>query len=341
MTKLGCILSTVLLLSSAALANKCLNMKISGYMQPRWQATLGDSAMENSFRIRRASIGIGGSVGEIFSYKVVALFPGDAIKLGCAYVDVKPFKYFGVRLGQILTPFGFEKQRSSSAVLFPERSFASGHKLFPLINTDIGIMAYSDLNIATVKLGLFNGSEKDVTNDNKAKDIYANLSFKPFKFLHVGASYSTETSIIIDTVTTTNRWGADFSLTPWNLWLAAEYMHMDASDNYAAKTTYYAEAAWMFKTNACTWMYGIQPAVRYEFVDPNLSSNTGARTIITSGINIHILPKDKAKLALCYRIINEEETDIKNNQIIAQFQLKFPHIVHTHNTPATPTTKHP
>jgi hypothetical protein len=70
-------------------------------------------------------------------------------------------------------------------------------------------------------------------------------------------------------------------------------------------------------------MYGIQPAARYEVFDPNTASDGDAENIITAGINLHFLPEHRVKLALCYRMIIEEQGEVNNDQIIAQLQLKF------------------
>jgi len=301
-------------------------IKIGGYVQARWEGTLADG-LNHNFRIRRAYIGAGGKVTDWLSYRVLATFPGASISLYDAFVDIKPVKYVGLRVGQFLTPFGYEKQRSSSVILFPERSYASGHPgFFPIMDRDIGAMLYGGYSFINAKLGFFNGAGRNTADDNNAKDIVGNLTLKVLDFFHVGGSYTMGTRTTLDTLGVPtdwdmNRWGAEMTLTPLDLWLAAEFM--GGADDAVSLMTYYAEAGWTFKLDS-KCLHGIQPAARYEFVDPDTDTDGDSENTITAGINFHFLPKHKAKLALCYRMVMEEETAVDNDQIIAQLQVKFP-----------------
>lgn len=313
----------VVLLAGAAFAGA---VNIGGYVQPRWEAVMGDE-MTHTFFIRRAYLSGRGDVGECFSYKVLLSMPKAEVSLYDAYVDIKPFRgeYVALRVGQFQQPIGMEKLISSSSVLFPERSYASGFT----IDRDIGAMLAGGYKFFKLQAGVFNGAGRNRLDDNDAKDITARLTLKPLDFIHVGGAYQmgTRTTVEFDTLgipTYTdwdmNRWGAELALTPLDLWLAAEFM--GGTDDTTSLMTYYAEVAWMFKLGL-DWFYGIQPAFRYEAVDPDTDTTGDAENIITAGINCHFLPENKVKLALCYRMIGEEETAVDNDEIIAQFQLKF------------------
>jgi len=302
-------------------AHQALNL--GGYVQARWEGTLEDRAMPNAFRIPRAYFGASGDVGECFSYKALLTMPGTSVELYDAYVDVKPIEYLGIRIGQFQTPIGMEKLRSSSVILFPERTFASGFT----IDRDIGVMLAGNIKFLTAQLGIFNGEGRNVKVDlNEGKDIAARLTVKPIDYMHFGGACQMGKRLWVDTTGMFsrewdfNRWGAEFALNPWDLWFATEIM--GGKDDTISLMTYYAEAGWMFSV-PLDWIHGVQPAVRYEAIDPNTDTAGDTRSIITAGINLHLLPADKAKLALCYRMITEERNEIDNNQIIVQLQLKF------------------
>jgi len=302
-------------------------LKLGGYVQARWEGTLENRTMPNAFRIPRAYLGAAGSVTDCFDYRVLLLMPGTSISLFDAYVDIKPIKQLTLRVGQFQTPIGMEKLTSSSVILFPERTFASGCEEFPLMNRDIGIMLTGNIKFLTAQLGIFNGEGRNVKVDlNEAKDIAARLTLKPIDYMHIGGTYQTGRRSTPDTLGepanewNLNRWGAEFALNPWDLWFATEIM--GGKDEEVSLITYYAEAGWMFSV-PLDRIHGVQPAVRYEVADPNTDADGDSRSIITAGINLHLLPADKAKLALCYRMITEERTEIANDQIIAQLQLKF------------------
>jgi hypothetical protein len=301
----------------------CQALKFGGYVQACWE--LGPD-FENTFRIRRAYLGIGGDVSSRFSYKLLFTMPGASLALYDAYVDVKLIEYLGIRIGQFQTPIGMEKLTSSSVVLFPERTFASGFA----IDRDLGVMLASRIKFIGLQVGLFNGQGRNVPDINEAKDLAARLTLKPVDWLHVGGAYQMGTNTLVEVDSTGmyftdwdfNRWGAELTLTPWNLWLAAEFM--GGADDETSLMTYYLETGWMFElSNTC--FYGIQPAMRYEHNDLDAGEEGFAETRITGGLNFHFLPDNKAKLAVCYhRGWIDGEYDDTSDQFIAQVQLKFP-----------------
>ena len=310
-------------------AHQCKHqaLNIGGYVQARWEGTLAVDEFPNAFRIRRAYLGASGNVGKCFSYKVLLTMPGPSVELYDAYVDVKPFKPLIIRVGQFQTPIGMEKLRSSSVILFPERTFSSGCHDFPLMDRDLGVMLAGNVKSIGAQVGIFNGEGRNVKVDlNEAKDIAARLTVKPIDYMHIGGAYQMGKHLWVDTTGmfsrewSFNRWGAEFALNPWDLWFATEIM--GGKDEEVSLMTYYAEAGWMFKVDL-KWLHGVQPAVRYEAIDPNTDTAGDTRSIITAGINLHFLPKHQAKLALCYRMITEERTEVDNDQIIVQLQLKF------------------
>lgn len=316
MGKLRVIAVCVLVVAGIVQASDALSM--SGYIQPRWQVQLADSALENSFSIRRAYVGVGGTVSDCFAYKVLLTMTGGSVSLYDAYLDIKPIRFLSIRAGQFQQPIGMEKLTSSSSILFPERTYASDFT----IDRDIGLMLSGKINFLSLQVGVFNGVGRNRLDDNQAKDITARLALEPWRFIHLGGAYQMGKRNPLDTSVTElvdiSRWGAELALTPWNLRLAGEIM--GGTTDTVSHLTYYAEAAWMFETGL-KWMHGIQPAVRYESLDPNASVDDDLESILTAGINLHLQPGDKAKLMLCYRMFLEDQAD---DQIIAQLQLKFP-----------------
>jgi len=296
-------------------------LKFGGYVQTCWE--LGPY-LENTFRIRRAYLGIGGDVSSRFSYKLLFTMPGASLALYDAYVDVKLIEYLGIRIGQFQTPIGMEKLTSSSVILFPERTFASGFT----IDRDLGVTLAGKIKFIGLQVGLFNGEGRNVPDINEAKDITARLTVKPMDWLHVGGAYQMGQRVSYDTTGMFftdwgfNRWGAELALTPWNLWLAAEFM--GGADDETSLMTYYVETGWMFElSNTC--FYGIQPAMRYEHNDLDAGVEGFAETRVTGGLNFPFLPDNKAKLAVCYRRgWIDDEYDDTSDQFIAQVQLKFP-----------------
>lgn len=307
------LVSGVVLLSAMALAGA---INISGYAQARWEGDLAGDGMHNSFLIKRAYLGARGDVTDWLSYKILLTFPEASVSLFDCYIDVKPSKFFCIRVGQFQQPIGMEKLTSSSMILFPERSFASGFTM----DRDLGIMLAGGYKLFSLQAGVFNGAGRNTLDDNDAKDIVARLTLRPLEYLHIGGAYAmgqrTDTTQI--ELVDINRWGAELAFTPWNLWLVGEFM--GGETDTTSHTLYYAELGWLFTTNL-GWLYGVQPAARYEVLDPNIDTDADSESILTGGVNVHFLPKHRAKLALCYRMFLDDQDD---DQVIAQLQVKFP-----------------
>lgn len=68
------------------------------------------------------------------------------------------------------------------------------------------------------------------------------------------------------------------------------------------------------------WLWMLQPVFKYEQFDPNRHNSNDREDIYTLGGNIFF--NKYTKLMINYRFL-EEETEESNNDLLAQFQIKF------------------
>ncbi|MFC1887530.1 porin [Candidatus Cloacimonadota bacterium] len=67
--------------------------------------------------------------------------------------------------------------------------------------------------------------------------------------------------------------------------------------------------------------WNIQPIAKYEYYDPNTDQDDDGSSIITFGFNYFF--NDWTRLQLNYLYKAEEGTEIANDEILMQLQVKF------------------
>ncbi len=67
--------------------------------------------------------------------------------------------------------------------------------------------------------------------------------------------------------------------------------------------------------------WNLQPVVKYESYDPNTDADDDVNTTITFGVNYFF--NDWTRLQLNYLYKAEEPTEISNDEILMQLQVKF------------------
>ncbi len=303
-------------LMSCIIINARADMKpyVNGYFQFRWQAAFEEDAFTNTIKFRRAFIGLKGEIAKDVLYKITLNTARGWPDLADALLYIKFFPHFYIMLGQFKVPIGMDKLQSGSTTLFPERPLVSSF----VIDRDMGFSMNFMTRVFSLQMGLFNGEGKNKIDMNENKIIASRMVISPFKFLHLGGAYLTgKTGAQIDTLLNLQKYGIELSLRTPSLLLSGEYM--GGTENTVKSSSYYVELAYTIFLKK-TYLYGIQPAVRYETEDSEIEE--GGRSLITSGINIYFLPKHKLKLNICY-LANIGEEDSNSDHIITQMQFKF------------------
>jgi len=67
--------------------------------------------------------------------------------------------------------------------------------------------------------------------------------------------------------------------------------------------------------------WNLQPVVKYESYDPDTDSDNDIESVITFGVNYFF--NDWTRLQLNYLYKAEEPTEISNDEILMQLQVKF------------------
>ena len=157
----------------------------------RDSASLGDS-----FEVRRARIGISGSINKDIGYEVV----GNAVGGNTNFVDTAWGNYgfnkkAQVRVGRFKQPFSMEEQSSSNNVSFMERSY--GNQMVP--GKRLGVMMHGEpMKGMTYGVSVYQDGFNELTNQSslgtkQAARFTLNLAeMNDIKdtVLHIGAGYT-------------------------------------------------------------------------------------------------------------------------------------------------------
>ena len=158
-----------------------------------------DGPFENGGEMRRARIGVSGKANDWLKYKASLSLTASNATLKDLYVTADDFDFVDtIKIGHLKEPFGLERQSSSLALPFLERSIAS--TLAPSRN--IGIL-FSDKLLsknATYSIGLFRESDSSGESQDSVfgteTGLTGRVTFTPLyadegsRVLHLGMSAS-------------------------------------------------------------------------------------------------------------------------------------------------------
>jgi hypothetical protein len=189
-------------------------IKVTGFIQGEYD-WLDDrdgksSTGTSSFYIRRARISLAGDLykgkkGARLDYRLyvdIARIPKNPIL--DLWVRYQPCKEFGVQFGQFKNPVTFEAGISPNQYDFIDFSYAvsnlakmGANDLIGVNKTarDAGFQLFGGFvhrdgySIINYNIGVLNGNGMNEKDNNKSKDIFARLTFKPTKNLAIATYY--------------------------------------------------------------------------------------------------------------------------------------------------------
>ena len=170
--------------------------KISGYVQTGYEWSENSS----TFFIKRVRLNLSGALAERLDYRIQIEFCSP--KIVDAYLRYRPFEALNIQLGEYKLPFSIENTEyvplKYEFIEYPLslRRLMGFDDLCGLSATgrDMGAMLYGgffkrgDYSILNYNVGVFNGEGLNVKDLNRAKDVVARLTLKPFAGFQVAAS---------------------------------------------------------------------------------------------------------------------------------------------------------
>jgi hypothetical protein len=246
----------------------------------------------------------------------------SGIRLRDAYIDVRltpeqSATAFYLRGGQEKRPFGRYELISSTNLPSIERGAGSGllgrasNNIFEsagFLSHDVGASIRVEHKLDEVRMvrltaGAYNGEGESVTDVNGAKSFGVRGTVGVTPKLDLGASYFSHDGVVgTDSSFNNAAFGIDAS---WNkpgeagLFLVGDYMQ--GEDRSAAKNDMRGVSlvgAYNIRMSSPTsWLYAIEPALRYDFADPNVDADDDGVSTATAVLGFYLSSRTQFRLA--------------------------------------------
>ncbi len=318
--------------------------QMGGYLQTQYSMDQSEGIPSgtgnNGLFFRRGELTSKGQLLDNLFFVIGFEVTGSTDPLRDAYVDWTAIPMAAARLGQFRIPFGIEMQSSSKKLYLIDRMLVAypnneqpSSKLVTSVKS--GYLQERDMGLrlsgkpltgpvgVDYAVAIINGSDKNTPDKNDKKDLAGRVGISPLKMLTVGGSIyrgrspQTVTAGGATTFTGINvkrdRYGADLELHPIEpLVVRAEYV---TGKNDATRFNgYYALIAYRLPID-------VEPAIRFERLDPDKDKSNNEITRTTLGINYYI--KGDIKLQVNQEFREDKAAPKIGNMTLAQLQISF------------------
>ena len=311
-------------------------VKVMGFIQPQYDYNF--DSYKNSFHFNRARLGVLGSIPYDFRYYFVAefspIFTGNPFLLD-AFISYNRVMWAQAALGQFKSPFSLELQTPCHKLNTIYRTHMVVDLAGPL--RDLGFMMYggNDTTLIKYQVAIMNGSGMNTFDDNVGKDYVGRVVLQPFgsTLLGIGGSFrygtSTPASAEAEVDDSRTRYGGEVNFNWKGVTLQGEYIWAEDVGSYTEgggcggpgtivegskeRQGWYVTAMYMTK-------FRLQPVVRYEYYDKDISADDQFQYMTTLGINYFF--NDWTRLQVNYLLASDNASEY-NNQLLIQFQVVF------------------
>lgn len=287
------------------------SVKVTGYLQPRFQAS-GDTA---SFLLRRARFAVEGRINPWASFRAQvemrtigapATPPSSPLTLSATdlWIKLTAGRWTGTA-GQFRVPFSLESLLSSTTLETTERS-----RIVNAAKRDIGAQAEWRIPDRLVLQGAVvngEGPNRAVNADNRMA-YFARAVVTPVKGLDVGGAfegYSDSTGADVQAMYHATRWAA-----------RGEYIREHHRRTDVRTTGWYALAAYSAVPQR------LQVVGRVEQFDPSDLVPTDRSTGYLLGMQ-YFVRGDDFKVIADYELFREQAVQVNNNRGVVQMQVRW------------------
>ncbi len=308
-------------------------VSVIGFIQPEYQMIEKSDGWTNSFAFRRARIGVTGNVPYDFSYYAIvdfSKFMPDAPFLLDAFVSYNRFSFARITLGQYKPPFSQELSTACHKLHTIQRSKVVNELALP--NRDQGLMVWGSLasNVINYNVAVMNGYRRGFFDENNNKDIVGRVVVQPWDVFRFGGSFRKGITGSQSDNTKT-RFAGEMQIDWKGFLLQAEYIWGKDTGSYTTgggcdgtpieihegpitRSGMYAMLLYMTPWN-------LQPVVKFESYNGDLSQDNNLETAVTGGINYFF--NDWTRLQINYSYRAEQANEVRNDWVLVQMQVSF------------------
>ena len=288
-------------------------------MAPRFDVLLqvradafGDAAKIDTFRLRKAEIGVKGHIGRgvDYSLEIDPVNPSDPLRR--TYIRLMPHSRVHIKLGLEKAPIGLDELMPTVHIPFVDRSEVSGR--FSAAE-ELGIHVESRWSRWMWQMSVTNGGRRLLLDDNKNKAVTGRLVWAPRPWVSLGLA-SMQGKAGKENLNR-DRYNVEAKLGSVLSGLQAEFYR--ASDGAVRSSAFYTAAFWAFATKRA-WLTHVQPVFRYEYIDRSDRSRADELRLFTSGVSV-LFQEHQSKLQFNY--LWDVHTNGRKNEVRVQYQVEF------------------
>lgn len=311
------------------------SINIFGYIQPQYDYFFTEGDQDNTFRFKRARIGVTGKVMDKFSYYfMLETSPfigstGDAYLMD-AFVTYEADNWARISLGSFKQPFSLEVTTPCHSLLTIERSIVADQLVAPQRDFGVGIFGGNKFNRLNYSIALMNGRGLGVKDDNVKKDIIGRASYKILRNLSIGASFRYGYPIPNNNEADRTSYGGDIAFEMGKFYVQGEYIYDEgayfagAGGGCGATPIALGEkrdGAYVLATYDVTEKF--QPVFKYEYFDSDidLKDNLGYSERMTAGFNYYV--NKNVRFQVNYLANIETVANVDNDALLTQVQIKW------------------
>lgn len=310
-------------------------IKLFGYFQPQYDYFFTDGEQDNTFRFKRARIGVLGRALNNFSYYfMLEASPfigatGDAYLMD-AFITYEADNWARISVGTYKQPFSLDVATPCHALPTIERSIVADQLVAPQRDFGIGIWGGNKFNRLNYSVALMNGRGLGVRDDNTKKDVMGRVTYRLFRTLTVGASFRHGYPIPNNNDDDRNSIGGEVVFKPGKFLFQGEYIYDEgayfagaAGGCGSTPVALGEEREGAYFLAAYQWTESFQPVFKYEYFDPDstIKDNVGYSERMTVGFNY--FPTKMIRLQVNYLANIETVASVNNDILLAQLQVKF------------------
>ena len=294
-------------------------IRIGGYLHQQYYQREGTES-GSSFSSKRARLLLLGPLNEYAQILIQTDF-ATSPKLLDAHFTLTPVKGLSFTVGQLIVPFSTDYMTSPSALPLVQNAMTLG--LAP--GRDIGAMASYKFGIApkaNLKLsaGVFNGAGINTSDANEDKNFIARAELDFLGMFTFAPNMDVGYDNGVDSVKQELHAYGGSLLWQWkNESAAVEVINSKLGD--IERRAWYIWGGHSFATHS-KLLPVIQPVMRYEQYDPNSGIDTDRIDRLSIGTNFYI-DQNYTKIQINYLINGEQGEEIKNNELMMNFQVAF------------------
>ncbi len=307
------------------------SMTFFGYLQPQFNAHFTDPN-ENTFKFKRARIGVRGRVNRSFSYYVLIetsdfIASDGNVYLMDAFISYDKHEWTKFSVGSFKQPFGLEVTTACHNLTTIDRSIVSDQLVAPQRDLGLMMLGGSSKTQFRYSLALMNGRGIGTKDNNTKKDVIGRASYKLFDFMSVGGSF--RYGYPNNNIDERTSYGVEVVFNYNKFKVQGEYIYDEGDYNRAAdggcgstplELGDEREGAYIMASYDINKK--VQPVFKYEYFDQDLDiKKIGYQEMMTLGLNYFI--NDKTRLQINYQNKIETGLSVDNDALLVQLQVKF------------------